>query len=43
MKLVWLDSENAPTAISSEGVLTLPVVSLRSLRPDRLKWNMQSK
>jgi len=31
-----LDSENLPTAISSEGVPTLPVVSLRSLRPDRL-------
>ena len=31
-----VDSENLPTAISSEGVPTPPIVSLRSLRPDRL-------
>ena len=31
------------TAISSEGIPTLPVDSLRSLRHDRLYINMQSK
>ena len=31
-----LDSENLATAIFSEGVPTLPVDSLQSLRPDRL-------
>jgi len=36
LNLAQLDSENLPTAISSEGVPTPPVVSLRSLRPDRL-------
>jgi len=36
LNLAQLDSENLPTAISSEGVPTPPVASLRSLRPDRL-------
>jgi len=43
LKLAQLDCENLPTAIASEGVLTPPVVSLRSLHPDRLSWNKQSK
>jgi len=36
LKLAQLDSANPLTAISSEDVLTPPVVSLRSLRPDQL-------
>jgi len=36
LKLAQLDSENPPTAITSESVLTSLVVSLGSVRPDRL-------
>ena len=36
LNLAQLDSENLPTAMSSEGVPTPPVASLRSLRPDTL-------